>query len=158
MGTSFLITWVRGNIEDSPHIPYPFNYGEDVFLSFSVDRRKHIMDPRQHNPVLTWNNLVFIEISGPPSLQVMNPLYLELHNLIVLLFWKLQTTCGNKLGTVAERKFRIRGLKNKVVLDLGTWSMLWLYFLKGWQSPPNLLLVEGGSIILQTTDWHPKLK
>ena len=158
MGTSFLITWVRGNIEDSPHISHPFNYGEDVFLSFSVDRRKHIMDPRQHTPVLTQNNLVFIELSGPPIIQAMNPLYLELHNLIVLLFWKLQTTCGNKLGTVAEKKFRIRGLKNKVVLDMGTWSTLWLYLLKVWQPPPIFFVVEGGSICLKTLDWHLKLK
>ena len=149
---------MRVSIEDSPHIPYPFNYGEDIFLSFSVDRRKHTMDPRQHTTVFTWKKLVCIELSGPTSLQARNPLYLEFHNLILLLFWKVQTTCGNKLGTVAERKSRIKGLKNKVVLDMGTWSMLWLYFLKGWQSPPNFLLVEGGSIILQTPDWHPKLK
>ena len=131
IGMPLLSTWMRGNIEENPCILYPFNYGEDIFLSFAMDGRIHLMDPRLHTPILPWNNFIWIELSGPPSLQAMNPLRLELYTLFVLLFWKGQATCGNKVGTVAERKFRIRGLKNKVVLEILTWSTLWLYFLKG---------------------------
>ena len=89
------------------------------------------MDPRHNIAIFPGNNFILIELSGPPSLQDMNPICLELHHVFVLLFWKGQPTCGNKIGTVTERKFRIRGLKNKVVLDLFILSMLWMYFLKG---------------------------
>ena len=78
------------------------------------------MDPRPHTPIIPQNNFIWIELSGPPSLQAMNPLCLELHNLFVILLLKGQATFGKKIGRVAERKFKIRGLKNKVVLDLGT--------------------------------------
>ena len=60
----------------------------------------------------------------------MNPLRLEIHNMFVLLFRKVQETRGKKLGTVTWRKFIIRGLKNKVVLDIVILSTMWLYFLK----------------------------
>ena len=54
-----IITLVRVNIEDIPHIIYPFNYGEYFF-----------------NPILPQNNFIWIELSGPPSLQNMNTLCL----------------------------------------------------------------------------------
>ena len=131
-GIPLLNTWVRGNIEESPHILYPFKYGENNHLSFAMDRRTHIMDPRPHNPIFPQNNLIWIALSGTPSIQAMNPLCLELHTLFLFLLWKGQATYGNKLGTVAKMKLTIKGLKNKFVLELGTWYMLWLYFLKWW--------------------------
>ena len=77
------------------------------------------MDPRPHNPIRSRNNFIWVELSGPRSLQAINALCLDLHNLFVLLFWKGQETYGKKLETAAERKFIIRGLRNKVVLDMG---------------------------------------
>ena len=158
IGTPFLITWVRSNIEKNLLILHPFNYGEDTFLSLVMDSRTHLMYPRPHNPILPQNKFIWIELSGPPSAHAINPLHLGLHTLFILLFWKLQATCDNKIGTVEESKFIIRGLNNKVVLDLGTRSTLWLYFLKGWQLPPIYLLVEGRSNFLNTSDWHLRLK
>ena len=51
-----LSTWVRCNIEESTRIPYQFNYGEDIFLSFTMYRKTHSMDPRTHTTVLPINN------------------------------------------------------------------------------------------------------
>ena len=74
------------------------------------------MYPIPHTFTLPGKNFICIELSGPRSLQAMNPLYLGSHNICLLLLLKGQTTCGKKLETAAERKFSIRGLKNKVVL------------------------------------------
>ena len=157
IGMNLLSTWVWGNIEGIPHIPYPLSYGEDIFVSFSMDRRTHLMKPRPHTPILKQNNFICIELSGPPGIQATNPLLLELRNMFVLLFWKGKATCFKKLETVSERKSRIRGLKNKCLLELGKFSTLWLHYMKGWQPLPIFLLVEGGSICLKTPDWHLKL-
>ena len=129
-----------------------------MFLYFAMDRRTHIMYPRTHIPILVRKTFVWIELYGPPSLLAVNPFHLEIHTIFVLFFWKVQVTCGKKLETLAERKFKIRGLKNKVVLYMGKWSTLWLYFLKGWHPPKTFLLVEVGSIFLKASYWHLKLK
>ena len=84
------------------------------------------MDPRPHTTVLPRNNLIWIEISVSQSLQYMNPLYFDLHNLFVLLFLKGQNNRVKKLETVEKRKFRIRGLNNKVILEMGIQITLWL--------------------------------
>ena len=128
---------MRCNIEETPHNTYSFNYGEDI-LSFSVDRSTNLINPRPHTTTLPHKKLICIELSGPPSIQYMNPLDLELHNMFVLHFWKGQSTCGNKLGTDVKGKFRIRVLKNKFILELGKLSTLWLYLMKKWQPPPIL--------------------
>ena len=74
---------------------------------------KHIIYISPHTPIPPQNNFILFELSVPLSVQDMNPLHLELHALFVLLFLKLQSTCGNRIGTVEERKFRIMGVKNK---------------------------------------------
>ena len=53
---------------------------------------------------------------------------------------------GDKLETLAERKFSIRGLNNKVVIGMVPLSTLWMYFSKGSHPPPIFLLIDGGSI------------
>ena len=78
------------------------------------------MNLRPHTTILPQNNFMWIEPSVPPIIQDINPLRLELHNMYVLLFCKGQATGVNKLGIVAYRKFMIRGIKNKFVLELGT--------------------------------------
>ena len=78
------------------------------------------MEPRPHNSILTQNYSIPIELYGPPSIKAMNQICLGLHNVFVFLFWKLQATCDKKLVTVAERKFRIMSLNNKVALELRT--------------------------------------
>ena len=78
------------------------------------------MDPMPHNIILPQSNLICIELSGPLIIQAMNQFHFYIHNMFVLLFLKEQSTCGNKLETVAERKFSIRGIKNKFVLELCT--------------------------------------
>ena len=62
---------------------------EKIILSFDMDRRTPIMDPRPNTNVLPGNSYTSIEISG------------------------------KKLETVAEKIFRTRVLKNKAVLDMG---------------------------------------
>ena len=49
---TFISTLVRGDIEESPHIIYPFNDGEDSVL-FGMDGRTRLMDPIPHTPILT---------------------------------------------------------------------------------------------------------
>ena len=137
IGMGLLSTWVWGNIAESHCITYPLSYGKEFLLSFSVDRRTHKMDPRPHTPILLQKQFICIELPGPTSLQVTNTLRLELDNMFLFFFWKGQLTCGKKLQALAERKFRIRGLNNIFLLELGTWSNLWLYFLKGWHNPPS---------------------
>ena len=44
------------------------------------------MDPRPHTPILLQKKFIYIELSGPPSLQCTDPLRLELHTMVVLLF------------------------------------------------------------------------
>ena len=97
--------------------------------------RTHLMDPSPYTSVLSRSKIICIELSISQSLQAMNPLHLDLHSIFVLLFWKWQTICGKKLETVADRELRIMSLKNKFVLELSTWSMLWMYFSKG--CPPQ---------------------
>ena len=115
------------------------------------------MDPRKHNPIFWRKHFIWIELSGPQIIQVTNPRHLYLHNLFVLLLWKRKIYLWQKLETLAERKFKIRGLKNKSVLELGTWSTLWMYFLKGWQLMPIFLLFDGESIHPKTPDLQLKL-
>ena len=43
------------------------------------------MYPRPNTPVLTQNNLIWIELSGPQIIQFVNPLHLDLRNMVVLL-------------------------------------------------------------------------
>ena len=43
------------------------------------------MDPIPNTPILPQKNFILIELSGPPSLQAMNPLRLELHNQFVII-------------------------------------------------------------------------
>ena len=73
------------------------------------------MDTRPHNTIIHTKQL-----SVPPSTQAMNPLSLDPHTLFVLFLLRGQATHVKKIGTVEERKFRIRGLNNKLLLDLGT--------------------------------------
>ena len=40
------------------------------------------------------------------------------------------------------------------ILTWGPWSTLWLYFPKGWQPPPIILLVEGVPLIISHTGVH----
>ena len=123
-----------------------------------MDRRTHIIYPRPHNPILPRCGFIWIELTGSQILQAMNPLRLDLHVMFVLFLWKVSATCGKKIETMSERKFSIRGLKNKVILELGPWSTVWFYFPKGRQPPPIFLLVEGVSIHPKTSDWHLKPK
>ena len=44
------------------------------------------MDPRPHAPILPQNSFIWIELSGPTSIQAMNPLIFELHNMLILPF------------------------------------------------------------------------
>ena len=44
------------------------------------------MDPRPHNPVLTRNNFIWIELYGPQIIQAVYPLRLELRNMFLLVF------------------------------------------------------------------------
>ena len=69
------------------------------------------MYPRAHTPILPQNNIICIELYGPRSLQDMNPLHLGLHNMFVLLFKRVQATCGNKIKMVTYMKFCIKGLR-----------------------------------------------
>ena len=62
-GMPLINTLVMCNIEESRCIPYPFNYGEDNFLSFTMDRRTQLMDPSPHTPILLQNNSICIELS-----------------------------------------------------------------------------------------------
>ena len=86
IGTPLLSIWVRVNIEESPHFPTHSIMVKMFFLSLDIDRRKSIMYPRPHTTILTWNNFIYIELSGPPSLQCTDPLCLEIHIMVVLLF------------------------------------------------------------------------
>ena len=97
-------TWVRGDIEGSPHIIYPFNYDKDIFYP------------------LPWigRHMQWIQGHILPSF----------HETIS------SGLLGNKIIKVSERKFIIRGLKNKFLLELGTWSTLWMYVMKGLKPPP----------------------
>ena len=40
------------------------------------------MEPRPHNPILTQNNSILIELYGPPSIKAMNQLRLGLHTFL----------------------------------------------------------------------------
>ena len=43
------------------------------------------MYPRLYNPILLRNNFIWIELSGPPIVQAMNPLRLEIQNMFVII-------------------------------------------------------------------------
>ena len=44
------------------------------------------MDPMPHTPIFSQNNFIWIELSGPQSIQAMNPVRLDLQNMFVLFF------------------------------------------------------------------------
>ena len=77
------------------------------------------MDLRPHTLVLPRKKCIWIELSVPQILQAMNTLYLDLHNMFVLLLRKVKVIYFKKIETTTYWKFIIRGLKNKVSLDLG---------------------------------------
>ena len=77
-----LSTLVRGNIEESPRILYPSNYGEDFYPLPWIGG--HIHCTQVHILPSFHEFFIRIEIAGPPSLQAINPPRLELHTLFVL--------------------------------------------------------------------------
>ena len=120
IGMTFLSTLVRSNIEENTRIFYPFNYGKYIFLSFSMDMRTHLMDPRPHTPILPQKK----KPSGLNSLALQD-FRLQTHSvcnstLCLYSSYEKDKRPVAKNGTVAERKSRIRDLKNKFVLELGT--------------------------------------
>ena len=72
IGMSLLSNLMRGNIEETPRIICPLNYGEDDFLPFTMDRRTHRMKPSPYTPFLQQNIIICIELSVTPSLQATN--------------------------------------------------------------------------------------
>ena len=62
-----------------------------------MDRRTHLTETRPYAPILTLKQFIVIELSGPPTIQYINPLRLELHTIFLLLLHKVQTTPGKNM-------------------------------------------------------------
>ena len=153
-----LSTLVRGNIEESPRILYPFNYGEDIFLSFAIDRKTNIMDPMPHNTIISQKN---------PS--VLNSLALQvfriwIHSVLNPTRCLYSSYEKDKQHVTTNLEQRQKGSSDSGVSKINL-CYSWGYdprsgciVGKGDSLLQLVLLVEGGSIHIKTPGWHLKLK